>query len=96
MEFINYMMFSNFSHSEGQPEPPSDLEIWTLEFGGSCVTIGSRAGIVLIFLDGDVNHLAYKLLLKNTNNIGEYEALLLGITVTKKRGVKVLRDQGDA
>lgn len=69
MEFRNYMMFTNFSQSEGQLEPPSDLEIWTLEFNGSCATARSRAGMVLISLDGHVTQLAYKLQFKNTNNI---------------------------
>ena len=52
--------------------------------------------MVLISLDGESEPLAFKLEFGNTNNIEEYEALLLGIVTTKERGIKILKAQGDA
>lgn len=83
MEFGNYMMFFDFNCFEEQLEPSSDPKIWTLEFDDSCTTTRSKIGIVLVSLDGDVTQLAYKLQFKNTNNIAQYETLLLGISIAK-------------
>ena len=54
MEFGNYTLFSNFSFSEEQLGPPSNEEIWTLKFDGSCGTARSRASMVHVSLNEDV------------------------------------------
>lgn len=96
MECGYYMMFFDFNTPEEEPKYIQDQGIWTLEFDGSCATAKSRAVVVLILPKGNLIQLAYKPQFKNTNNIVEYEALLLGISITKKRGVKVIKAQGDA
>ena len=50
----------------------------------------------MISLEGEVEPLAFKLEFGNTNNIVEYEALILGIVTAKERGIKILKAQGDA
>jgi ribonuclease HI len=63
---------------------------------GSCASAGSGVGVVLISLGGEVEPMAFKLEFGNTKNTAEYEALLLGITSAKERGVKILKAWGDA
>ena len=41
-------------------------------------------------------HLSYKLDFKTTNNIAEYESLLLGVKVAKEMGIMCLKIFGDA
>ena len=41
-------------------------------------------------------HLSYKLDFKTTNNIAEYEALLLGVKASKEMGIMCIRIFGDA
>ena len=70
--------------------------IWTLVFDGSCASLGSRAGVVLISPEREPEPMAFKLEFGNTNNTTEYEALLLGVTIVKERGIKILKAWGDA
>ena len=70
--------------------------IWTLEFDGSYVSSGSKAGVVLISLEGELEPMAFKLEFWNTNNTAKYEALLLAIMTMIERGIKILKSQGDA
>ncbi|KAH9302736.1 hypothetical protein KI387_014319, partial [Taxus chinensis] len=70
--------------------------IWTLEFDGSCSTIGSGADVVLISPNSEIFPSAYKLQFDNTNNTAEYEALLLGLEIARQKGVQNLKVQGDA
>ncbi|KAH9308688.1 hypothetical protein KI387_036599, partial [Taxus chinensis] len=71
-------------------------KIWTLQFDGSCVTSGCSAGAVLISSEEEIIPLSFKLHFFNTNNTIEYESLLLGMQVSKERGIKNLKVQGDA
>ena len=104
LEFGNYMIFTKESLKEDRNEDSNEeasrkddsSDIWTLEFDGSCSSSGSGVGIVLIPPQGEPEPLAFKLEFGNTNNTIEYEALLLGITVTKEKGVKILKAKGDA
>ena len=54
------------------------------------------AGIVLISPDNQKFSFSYKLAFENTNNIIEYEALLLSIEEAKKKKIKLLKARGDA
>ncbi|GLJ06993.1 hypothetical protein SUGI_0054950 [Cryptomeria japonica] len=67
-----------------------------MEFDGSCATSSSGAGVVLILPSGTHIPFSFKLEFKNTNNMAEYEALLLGLAEAKKLRVKLLRVKGDA
>ena len=52
--------------------------------------------MVIISPSKQTTHLAYKLNFEVTNNIAEYEALLLGLNAAKDMGIKNLQVFGDA
>ena len=56
----------------------------------------ASAGVVLISPSKENIHLSYKLDFKTTNNITEYEALLLGVKASKEMGIMCMRIFGDA
>lgn len=68
---------------------------WTLFFDGACTKESAGAGVVIISPSKQTTHLAYKLNFKVTNNIEEYEALLLGLNAAKDMGIKNLQVYGD-
>ena len=65
-------------------------------FDGANTQASSGAGIVLISPSKETIHLSYKLDFKTTNNIEEYEALLLGVKTTKEMGIMCIKIFGDA
>ena len=65
-------------------------------FDGACSKYGKGAGIVLISPTKKVYHFAFKLEFDATNNIANYEALLIGLEVAKDMGVKILNIKGDS
>lgn len=77
-------------------QPKGEEILWLMEFDGSCATSGSGAGVVLIPPFGNHIPFSFKLEFKNTNNMAEYEALLLGLAEAKILGIKLLRVKGDA
>ena len=52
-------------------------------------------GAVLISPSKENIHLSYKLEFKTTNNVAEYEALLLGVKVSKDMGIMCMKIFGD-
>jgi ribonuclease HI len=70
--------------------------IWTLEFDGSHSSSGSGAGIVLTAPSGEAFYHSYRLEYHCTNNIAEYEALILGLNLAIDKGVTHLRGKGDS
>ena len=85
------MLFSCTPKILEESKPNKGDQLWTLEFDGSCANAGSGVGVVLISLDGEMTCSSYKLDFKNTNNIAEYESLLLGIVVEKRRESRCLK-----
>jgi ribonuclease HI len=71
-------------------------EVWKMFFDGSCSREGSGVGIVIIYPSKDVVYLSYKLEFETTNNIVEYEALLLGLRAAKDMGIDKLAVFGDS
>ena len=65
-------------------------------FDGANTQASAGAGIVLISPSKDIIHLSYKLDFKTTNNMAEYEALLLGVKVSKEIGIMCPKIFGDA
>ena len=61
--------------------------IWTMYFDGASTQRSAGAGVVLISPSKENIHLSYKLDFKTTNNIAEYEALLLGVKAAKEMGI---------
>jgi ribonuclease HI len=70
--------------------------IWKMHFDGSCSKEGSGVGIVFISPSKEVIPLSYKLEFDTTNNISEYEALLLGLKAAKDMGIDKISVFGDS
>ena len=65
-------------------------------FDGTSTQSSTGVGVVLISPSKKNIHLSYKLDFKTTNNIVEYEALLLGFKATKDMGIMCMKIFGDA
>ena len=65
-------------------------------FDGASTQSSAGVGVVLISPAKETIHLSYKLDFKTTNNIAEYEALLLAVKATKEMGIMCLKIFGDA
>jgi ribonuclease HI len=59
-------------------------------FDGACTKELAGEGVVFISPSKKTSHLSFKLDFKVTNNIVEYEALLLGLNAAKERNIKKL------
>ena len=70
--------------------------LWTMYFDGSVAKIGAGAGVYIISPIGDFKALSYKLTFECTNNVAEYEALLLGLHALKDLGAQRIRVLGDS
>ena len=73
-----------------------NLQIWGMFFDGACSKEAVGAGVVLVSPTHEYIHLSFKLAFQVTNNIAEYEALILGLSAAKEMGIKGLRVFGDA
>ena len=78
-----------------QPEEVT-ATIWTMYFDGASAQSSAGAGVVLISPSKEKIHLSYKLDFKTTNNVAEYEALLLGVKAAKEMGIMCVNIFGDA
>jgi ribonuclease HI len=65
-------------------------------FDGASTKDSAGAGLVLISPLEEAMHLSFKLDFKTTNNIAEYEVLILGLNTAKEMGIKGLKVFGDA
>ena len=70
--------------------------IWTLEFDGAHFCSGSGACIVLISLFKETYYYSYRLEYHCTNNVVEYQSLIIGLNLAIKKGVIHLRVIGDS
>lgn len=73
-----------------------DEKTWTLFFDGSKCLQGARVEIMLVSLEGGMILMVYKLNFDCTNNIVEYEALILGLKETINLGITHLKVYGDS
>jgi ribonuclease HI len=64
-------------------------------FDGANTKDSTGAGVVLISPSKETISLSFKLDFRTTNNIAEYEALLLGLNSAKEMGIKGLKAFGD-
>jgi ribonuclease HI len=71
-------------------------KVWYMNSNGVFSRVGKGVGIVLQAPNGKVFKFAYRLEFDATNNVVEYEALLLGLEICKDRGVKCLNIKGDS
>ena len=65
-------------------------------FDGASSQSSASTGVVLISPSKENIHLLYKLDFKTTNNVAEYEALLLGVKAAKEMGIMCMNIFGDA
>ena len=63
---------------------------------GASIQSSAGTGIVLISPSKENIHLSYKLYFKTTNNVEEYEALLLWVKAAKEMGIMCVKIFGDA
>jgi hypothetical protein len=84
------------SQCKYQPLTDQQNKVWKMYFDGSSSKEGSRAGILLISPSQEVITLSYKLEFETTNNIAEYEALVLGLRVAKDMAIDFLAVFGDS
>ena len=78
-----------------QPEEVT-TSVWSMLFDGANTQASVGACIVLISPSKETIHLSYKLDFRTTNNITEYEALLLGVKASKEMGIMCVKIFGDA
>jgi ribonuclease HI len=60
---------------------------WTLFFDGSSCKEGTDAGVLLLTPDGEQFKYVVHLDFKATNNMAEYEALIVGLSTVLSLGV---------
>ena len=65
-------------------------------FDGSVAKVGTSAGVYIIHPIKYFKALSYKLTFECTNNVAEYEALLLGLHALKDMGAQRIRVLGDS
>jgi ribonuclease HI len=73
------------AHEEGTSK---DTEAWTVFCDGSWATFGAGAAVVLVAPSRVKTCFAVKLDFSCTNNIAEYEALLLGLRKLRAMGIR--------
>jgi ribonuclease HI len=71
-----------------EEETNTDAEAWTVFCDGSCGTFGVGAAAILVAPSKVRTCYAAKLDFSCTNNIAEYEALLLGLQKLKAMGIR--------
>lgn len=70
-------------------------QVLDMFFDGACSSGIARAGVVLISPKQERTHLSFKLTFQVTNNIAEYEALILGLSTAKDRWIINIKVFGD-
>jgi ribonuclease HI len=76
--------------------PPSITPIWKLFFDGASSREGAGAGVVFVSPAQETISLSYKLEFEATNNVAEYEALVLGLRAAREMGIQEVAVFGDA
>ena len=80
------------AHQLSQPQ----VQTWTLYLDGAWGHLGARASAVLIAPSGLRTKYVARLEFKATNNIAEYEGLILGLNKAKALGAKTLLAKTDS
>ena len=71
--------------------------LWRLGFDGLVNKLGAGAGVWIYNLENNHSEVhAYRLSFKCTNNMAEYEALILGLKLVTKLGAKRVFVMGDS
>jgi ribonuclease HI len=75
--------------------PPPTTSVWKMFFDGASSREGVGAGVVFVSPCQEAIPLSYKLEFEATNNVAEYEALVLGLRAAKDMGIEELVVFGD-
>jgi ribonuclease HI len=81
---------------EDRPAAQTDNKTWTMAFDGALDSQGAGAGFILTSSTGNQFKHAIHLNIRATNNMAEYEVLLVGIRAAAALGVKRLIVKGDS
>ena len=89
---------------KNNPQPSTDSStqhngepLWEMNFDGSCTRKNARVGVWLRNTENDhAESHAVNFHFKCTNNIAEYEALILGLNLLKKLGTHRIAVKGDS
>jgi ribonuclease HI len=65
-------------------------------FDGASSSMGAGVGVVFVSPSQEIISLSYKLEFEVTNNVAEYEALVLGLRAAKEMGIREMVVFGDA
>ena len=80
---------------EARPHPFPSSNIWKICLYGARSRHGAGVGIVLISPAGEESIYSFRLEFDCTNNVAEYEALLLGLEIARDMKIKCLSVIGD-
>ena len=80
---------------EALKQKHNDEGLWTMYFDGSISREGTGAGIWIISPNSNSKIYSFKLTFECTNNVAEYETLLLGLNALKKLKEKIIDVFGD-
>jgi hypothetical protein len=69
-------------------DPPPITSIWKMFFDGAYFREGVGVGVVFVSPVQEIISLPYKLEFETTNNVAEYEAIVLGLRTTKDMGIE--------
>ena len=73
-----------------------DDDMWHMHFDGSHSNEGNGVGIILVSPAGKIHNLSYRLEFACSNNVVEFEALLLGIENARNLGCSHLSVFGNS
>jgi len=91
------LQLTNFAHKETIKSPLEQELLWCMEFDGSVNKLGAGAGVwIYNKQDNSAEGRAYRLNFRCTNNMAEYEALLLGIKLVRSLQVTKISVMGDS
>jgi hypothetical protein len=79
-----------------QRMPSPTTSVWKMFFDAASSSIGAGAGVVFKSPSREIISLSYKLEFEVTNNVAEYEALILGLRAEKEMGIREMAVFGDA
>jgi ribonuclease HI len=78
------------------PTAPIQPELWTMFFDGSLMKTGAGAGLLFISPLGKQLRYVIRLHFPASNNVAEYEALVIGLRIAIELGVRRLDARGDS
>jgi hypothetical protein len=68
--------------------PPPTTSVWKMFFDKASSSEGTGVGVVFVSPCQETISLSYKLEFETTNNVAEYEALVLGLRAVKEMGIE--------